>query len=97
MIGTARFMSLLQCSAPAILRATDRWEELWRATAGRLGDEKLRMIGFARHSGEFCWLARKLVEYSLAGKDKTSPYFQGVGHESLKELHELVRELKRGV
>lgn len=87
-------MSLLAASAPALLRAMDRWEELWRAVAAKLGDEKVRTSGYARHSGELCWLARKTIAYSLAGKDRTAPYFQVIGHESLKALHELLRELR---
>lgn len=86
-------MSLLPTSAPAILRAIDRWEELWQAAAGRMDPDRLRMSGFVRHSGEMCWLARKLVEFCLSGRDRTSPYFQRTGHDSPDELHGLLREL----
>ncbi|KAL2021720.1 hypothetical protein VTK56DRAFT_6663 [Thermocarpiscus australiensis] len=93
-IACARLMTLLRSSASAILRALDRWQELWRATAGTLDAEHLRRSGFVRHSGELHWLARKLVEHSLSGKDKTSAYLQGVDHETLNELHEFLRELR---
>lgn len=96
MIGTARLQLLLQSSIPVFQRATDRWQELWRATVSHLDDETLRMSGFVRHCGEFCWLAKALLEHALAGKDKTTPYFQRIGHETRKELHDLLREL-RGV
>lgn len=96
MLGAARATCLLETSAPAILRALDRWQELWRATVGQMDSEQLRMSGFVRHTEEFCWLARKLIEYSLSGRDQTSPFFQGSGHESLKELHDLLRELREG-
>ena len=87
-------MSLLQTSTPALQRATDRWQELWQAAVGRMHDEEVRISGFPRHSGEYYWLARGLLKYSLEGKDKTSPYYQGIGHETPKELHDLLRELR---
>ncbi|GAB1320959.1 Zn(2)-C6 fungal-type domain-containing protein [Madurella fahalii] len=93
-IATARLMSLLPVSAPAILRAIDRWEELWGTVAGRVDPEQLRMSGYARHSGEMCWVARRLVEFSLSGRDRTSAYFQRIGHDSPDELHALLRELR---
>ena len=93
-IGTAQLMSLLPISAPAILRAIGRWEELWREAAGQLGAEDMLRSGFLRHSGEMCWVARKLVAFSLSGKYRTSAYFQAVGHESLEPLHDLLRELR---
>jgi hypothetical protein len=95
-IGTARLYSLLQSSIPTIQRATDRWEELWRATVSHIDDETVRVSGFVRHCGEFGWLARAFLEHAQAGKDKISPYFQRIGHETSKELHDLLREL-RGV
>ncbi|KAK4151552.1 hypothetical protein C8A00DRAFT_45267 [Chaetomidium leptoderma] len=79
-IGTARHHSLLQTCIPALQRATARWEEL----------------GVVRHCGEFCWLANTLLKHSLAGKDKTTTYFQRRGHETPKELHGLLRELREG-
>ncbi|KAK4239562.1 hypothetical protein C8A03DRAFT_14041 [Achaetomium macrosporum] len=94
LIGTARFMSLLQTSTPALQRATDRWQELWRAVTGQLDAEDLRMSGLVRHSGEFNWLAKALLEHSLAGKDRTTPYFQRIGHETPNALHELLQELR---
>ncbi|KAK3301711.1 uncharacterized protein B0T15DRAFT_544421 [Chaetomium strumarium] len=93
-IGTARFMSLLQTSIPALRRATDRWQELWRAVTAQLDAEQLRMSGIVRHSGEFCWLAKAFLEQALAGKDRTTPYFQRIGHDTPKELHEMLQELR---
>lgn len=87
-------MSLLQTSTPALRRAADRWQELWVAVTGRLDEQQLRLSGFVRHSAEFCWLAKALLDYSAAGKDRTIPYFQNIGHDSPKELYELLRELR---
>lgn len=92
-IGNARFVGLLPLSAPALLRGLDRWEELWRAVVRQLDAEKLRRSGLVRHSGEMCWLARKLVECSTSGRDRELAYFRTVGHESLGPLHTMLREL----
>ena len=94
MITAARLMSLLQTSTPALQRATDRWQELWDAAVRHMDEEQLRIGGFPRHCGEYYWLARGLLKYSLEGRDKSSPYHQRIGHETPKELHDLLRELK---
>ncbi|KAK4039508.1 hypothetical protein C8A01DRAFT_16525 [Parachaetomium inaequale] len=94
MISAAGLMSLLQTSTPALQRATDRWQELWDAAVSHINDEQLRISGFPRHSGEYYWLARGLLKYSLEGKDKSSPYYRRIGHETPKELHDLLRELR---
>ena len=85
---------MLQAAMPALQRAADRWEELWRATVGLLGDEELRMSGLVRHSDEFCWLAKAMLQHSRDGKDGTVPYYQRIGHDSPKELHDFVRLLR---
>jgi hypothetical protein len=94
MIGVSRLVSLLQTTMPALQRATDRWDELWRAVVGQLDEEEVRRSGFVRHCGEFCWLAKAMLEYARAGKDKTCPYYQKMGHDTPKELHDLLRELR---
>jgi hypothetical protein len=87
-------MSLLQTIIPALRRATDRWQELWRAVTNQLDAEQLRMSGMVRHSDEFCWLAKAFLEQAVAGKDRTTPYFQRIGHDTAKELHEMLQELR---
>jgi hypothetical protein len=94
MIGAARLLSMLQSGIPTFQRATDRWEEIWRQTVSQFDEEELRMSGLVRHAGEFCWLAKAMLKHSLEGRDKASPYYQRIGHKSLKELHNLLRELR---
>ncbi|KAK3296384.1 uncharacterized protein B0H64DRAFT_475198 [Chaetomium fimeti] len=94
MIAISRLVSVLQTTIPAIERATDRWQELWRASVIRLDAEELRTSGLVRHCGEYCWLARALLKHAQEGKDRTSPYYQRIGHETPKELHDLLRELR---
>ena len=57
--------------------------------------EELETSGLLKHSVEICWLGRRLVEMSVAGKEDAA-YFQSVAHDSLDELHGLVRELQLG-
>jgi hypothetical protein len=85
---------MLQTVIPTLQRAADRWEKLWRATVSQLGEEELRMSGLVRHSYEFCWLAKAMLQHSLDGKDGTVPFYQRIGHDSPKELHDFVRVLR---
>ncbi|KAL2195411.1 hypothetical protein P885DRAFT_70512 [Corynascus similis CBS 632.67] len=94
MIGYSRLISLLPPCIPVLHRAIDRWEELWHATTSRIDDEQLRTSGFFRHCGEYAWLARALLKHSAEGKDRESAYYQRIGHDTPKELHDLLRELK---
>lgn len=81
-------MSLLPSSAPAILRALARWQELWDQITKTMDTEALTKAGMAAYGSEMCVLQRKIIEARLGGS--SHPYFQGVGHESLTELYSLV-------
>ncbi|KAM0328842.1 hypothetical protein ACHAQA_005258 [Verticillium albo-atrum] len=89
-IVSARLMSTLSASAPVILSAIRRWQELWESETTRLGPEKVRASGLFRHSGGVAWLVRRAVEVSL-GTGKQCAYTNGVDHDSLKELHEFLQ------
>ncbi|KAL2158174.1 hypothetical protein VTH06DRAFT_4742 [Thermothelomyces fergusii] len=93
MIGSARFVSLLRPCIAVLRRAIDRWEELWHATISQIDDEELRTSGFFRHCGEYSWLGRAFLKRSLAGKDRDSPYFRRIGHDTPKELHDLLLDI----
>lgn len=90
---SARFSCTLPALAPKALRAVARWKDLWRAAIAKVGKEEVEASGWAKHSTEMCWLAEKLIEISAAGKED-SEYFRGVAHESLEELHTVIRELQ---
>ncbi len=93
-IAVSRLNSLLHTTLPALQRATDRWEELWQGVLSQLGEEQLRMSGFVRHCGEFGWLARAMLQHSRDGKDRTVPFYDRIGHDTPKELHDFVRALR---
>lgn len=83
-------MSTLSASAPVILSAIERWQELWDRETMRLGPEKVRASGLFRHSGGVAWLVRRSVEVSI-GNGKQCAYTKGVDHDSLKELHDFLQ------
>lgn len=80
--------------APKTLRALSRWKVLWEAAATKVGKEEMDTSGWAKHSREMCWLAVSLVEMSAAGKEDAA-YFKGVSHESLEELHDVIKTLQK--
>ncbi|KAG7116526.1 Transcription factor 1 like protein [Verticillium longisporum] len=89
-IVSARLMSTLSASAPVILSAIERWQELWDRETMRLGPEKVRASGLFRHSGGVAWLVRRSVEVSI-GNGQQCAYTKGVDHDSLKELHDFLQ------
>ncbi|KAL8383706.1 hypothetical protein RB595_010758 [Gaeumannomyces hyphopodioides] len=90
-IRSARFANLLPASAPVIVRAVSRWEALWDRAARGFTPEELSRRGLVRHSGELCWLAKKMLAVLVSGAAEDSGYFQGVAHDSLEELHAFLR------
>jgi len=93
---SAGFTLLGSLGAPSIFRATTRWQEMWAVAAGPLSEEQLRGSGLARYSPEMCWLMRKMIEAAMTGDKRLteSKYYQGVAHDSLEELHSLIREFR---
>lgn len=97
-VGSAGLMGLLPVSGAALLRATERWEQLWREATSllaALGDDVRHMAGTMSHylSPEMCWLARKLIEGGMDGRLEGLEYYQGA-HCSLDPLHALIKKLK---
>lgn len=76
------------------MRATRRWEDLWKAAVSGIDGREMESSGLVKHSAEMCWLARKNIELSVSGRED-SGYFSGVAHESLDPLHALIKELHR--
>lgn len=97
-VGSASLMGLLPVSGAALLRATERWEQLWREATSLLAasrEDVRYMAGTMSHylSPEMCWLARKLVEGGMSGCLEGLEYYQGA-HYSLDPLHALIKKLK---
>ncbi len=78
-IGNSRLASLLQTGLPSLLRATDRWREMWGVVTTGLDPEKRQhTTGLARHASEFYWLAKTLLENLAAGRDQASLHCQRI-------------------
>lgn len=82
---TADIMSMMPFTAPALLRALARWQELWNDLTRELDTAALMKTGMSRHSNEMCHLTRKVVAASI-NKSK-HPFFQKVGHKTVTELY----------
>ncbi|WQF79139.1 Putative zn(2)Cys(6) fungal-type DNA-binding domain, Zinc finger C2H2-type [Colletotrichum destructivum] len=93
MVLSANLMGILPTSAQALLRAVSRWETMWETIRGRMDPAAFEKIGMIRFNSELCWAARKIVQVAISG-DKSSAYMQKVGHDSLVQLHEFVRQYR---
>ncbi|SMY28595.1 unnamed protein product [Zymoseptoria tritici ST99CH_1A5] len=58
---TARHWSLLPTTQTIILRAADRWEQLWHSLTDRDGSEEPPLKGFTKNNEELCSFVRMLV------------------------------------
>ena len=94
LIASARFNCTLPALAPKAARAVSRGQGLWKAAVSKVGEEELASSGLVKHSNELCWLAKRLIEASVGGKEDAA-YFKGVAHESLEELHALLKEMQK--
>ncbi|KAK1564230.1 uncharacterized protein LY79DRAFT_530321 [Colletotrichum navitas] len=90
---SANLMGTLPSSAHTLLRAISRWETLWESFRGDMNPAALEKCGIIRYNSELCWAARKIIQVAISG-DKSSAYMQKVGHDSLLQLHEFVRQYR---
>lgn len=95
LIASARLNRTLPLLAHNALRALSRWQGLWNAAIATGNKEELESSPLAKHSPQMCWLAKRIVEVSAAGKED-AVYFRTLSHESSAELHALIRELRGG-
>ena len=91
MVTSANLMSILPTVAPSIVRATSRWQELWRATTTKLGQDYFQVTALSRQCNEFCCLLQKIIQISLSG-GKLPPYLETVGHETVADLYNFILE-----
>lgn len=74
-----------------LLRATNRWKDLWHTVHSKNVSENTCLVGFTKHCLELCWLAQKILEVARFGEAKSS-YMTGVPTDSLNQLHEFIKE-----
>ncbi|OLN89001.1 Activator of stress genes 2 [Colletotrichum chlorophyti] len=90
---SANLMGLLSSSTQAILRAVSRWELMWETIRSRLDPVAFEKSGLVRYNSELSWAAKKIIQVAISG-DKSSAYMQKVGHDSLVQIHEFVRQYR---
>jgi hypothetical protein len=86
---------LLVSTHDVLLRATNRWKELWHTVYSRNVSENMCLVGFTKHCFELCWLAQKILEVARSGEAKGSymtTYMTSVPTDSMDQLHEFIKE-----
>jgi hypothetical protein len=76
---------------PVLLRATNRWKELWYHVYSKDLLDNKRLIGFTRYGLELWWLAQKILELTLHGEVESS-YMASGPTDSLEELHGFIQK-----
>lgn len=94
LIASARHSRTLPFLASKALRALSRWQDFWNSAVKKASKEEVDSSPLAKHSPQMCWLARRIVEVSAAGREDAA-YFKTPSHESSAELHALMKELQR--
>ncbi|KAF5506651.1 hypothetical protein CGCS363_v005866 [Colletotrichum siamense] len=93
MVLTANLMGVLGPSTRNLSRAISRWEAMWETIQSRMDPTVFEKSGMVRYNTELCWAAKQIIKVAISG-DRSSAYMQKVGHESLVELHEFVRQYR---
>lgn len=89
MAVSAHLNGTMPATAPALLRAIDRWHDLWDAVTSKLDSASLQRSGMARHSNDISALIRKVVEVAISDTEQPA-FLKNVGHESLRELYDFI-------
>ncbi|PSN73800.1 hypothetical protein BS50DRAFT_614831 [Corynespora cassiicola Philippines] len=89
-IVASRMNFLSSATAEAILRALDRWKDLWDLANKDEEDGLLLQKGFEKHAVEYWWLARTVVKIGQLG-DQSCRYMQPIPSDSAKDLNDFVR------
>ncbi|KAH7111326.1 hypothetical protein B0J11DRAFT_447653, partial [Dendryphion nanum] len=89
-IFTSRTNLLATSSYQTLIRATNRWREVWEKIQSRQTREQLPSFGFTKYALELWWLAQKILELAQSN-DLSSKYMNGSPTNSLQELHEFIR------
>jgi hypothetical protein len=76
-----------------MLRATDRWKNLWNVLSLDNEGNPLPHLGFEKHAQEYWWLARTLLTVVRTG-DQSCRYLQPAPCDSVHDLHDFIRKHK---
>lgn len=84
-------MEIVEAAAPPLLRALGRWQLLWEKVMAPLSANQISKIGLAKHSNDYCIIARALLQAQL--QQVKHPYFDSIGHSSPHVLYDLMKDL----
>jgi hypothetical protein len=73
-----------------LLRATDRWKELWDRIQERDALRERKHVGFTKYCLELWQLAQKILEVARQG-DMECAYMVIKPTDSLEELHSFIK------
>ncbi|KAF1829634.1 hypothetical protein BDW02DRAFT_138470 [Decorospora gaudefroyi] len=95
LVFVSRTGLLVSSTFPRLLRATNRWKEVWHIVSSREVSSGGRLVGFAKYGLELWWLTQKILE--LAQREDTQfRYMVNRPTDSLKELHDFIQRYAEG-
>ncbi|THV47489.1 hypothetical protein BGAL_0307g00130 [Botrytis galanthina] len=93
LVMTLRCSLVLEATGAAILRAADRWEDLWRTVTEGSKTRTMTGQGFVEHSDELCWLVRTLVQQGQL-KVPDCRYTHILPTDNIKDFHDFLCRYK---
>jgi hypothetical protein len=90
-IFVSRTSLLIPSTYQVLSRATARWKEVWHHLCSRDISSNKSLVGFTKYGLELWWLAQKILEVAQSGNMQSS-YMASGPTDSLKELHEFIRQ-----
>jgi hypothetical protein len=90
-IFVSRTSLLIPSTYQVLSRATARWKEVWHHLYSRDTSSNKSLVGFTKYGLELWWLAQKILEIAQSGNMQSS-YMASGPTDSLKELHEFIRQ-----
>lgn len=73
-----------------LLRALDRWEQLWYAAMASIAPAQQSRLGVAKHAFEFALISRRIVEARTVQGAASSQYLRCIPAYCYQEFHEFV-------
>ena len=84
---------LAPATVEVILRALERWKNMWDVVSKNGEDGFVSHKGFERHAVEYWWLARTLLKIEQSGV-QSCRYMQPTPSDSAKDLHDFILKYK---
>jgi hypothetical protein len=87
LVFVSRTELLVPSTFPSLLRATNRWKDVWHPVSSR----EVSSGGRLKYGLELWWLTKKILELAQH-EDIQSRYMMSRPTESLKELHDFIQQ-----